>query len=229
MYEDVVTQSGISHGRLFQQTHRVSVKALRRSVWAFLVPLVAIAMLLTAPAYAQTLYGTLVGNVTDSTGAAVVGAMVVATDVGTGIAKTVTTDGSGAFRLSDLGAGTYKVSISAKAFASTVGQGIEIQANTERRFDAQLHPATVGQTVMVTAAPPELQTDTANVTSELETDTSTDARDNCGIEYAQLPKLVCPTSRLFAAGRATLGSGEPRRYDDVQRKRRVGKQQQHPH
>ncbi|RSL19151.1 carboxypeptidase family protein [Edaphobacter aggregans] len=169
MYEDAVTQSGISHGRLFQQTHRVSVKALRRSVWAFVVPLVAIAMLLTAPAYAQTLYGTLVGNVTDSTGAAVVGAMVVATDTGTGIAKTVTTDGSGTFRLSDLAAGTYKVSITAKAFASTVGQGIEIQANTERRFDVQLHPATVGQTVMVTAAPPELQTDTANVTSELET------------------------------------------------------------
>ena len=169
MYEDVVTQSGISHGRLFQQTLRVSVKALRRSVWAFVVPLIAIAMLLTAPAYAQTLYGTLVGNVTDSTGAAVVGAMVVATDTGTNIAKTVTSDSSGDFRLSNLEAGTYKVSISAKAFASTVGQGIEIQANTERRFDAQLHPATVGQTVMVTAAPPELQTDTANVTSELET------------------------------------------------------------
>lgn len=169
MYEDVVTQSGISHGRLLQQTHRLSVKAPRRNVWVFLVPLVAIAMLLTAPAFAQTLYGTLVGNVTDSTGAAVVGAMVVATDIGTGIAKTTTTDSSGAFRLSDLGAGTYKVSISAKAFANTVGQRIEIQANTERRFDAQLHPATVGQTVIVTAAPPELQTDTANVTSELET------------------------------------------------------------
>jgi hypothetical protein len=40
---------------------------------------------------------------------------------------------------------------------------------SERRFDAQLQPASVGQTVLVTAAPPELQTDTATVTSELET------------------------------------------------------------
>src|ERR1700685_588980 len=159
MYEGVVIQSGISHGRLFQQTHRVSVKTLRRSAWAFLAPLVALVMLLTAPAYAQTLYGTLVGNVTDSTGAVVVDATVVATDAGTGVAKIVRTDSSGAFRLSDLKAGTYKVSISAKAFAITVGQGIEIQANTERRFDAQLHPATVGQTVTVTAAPSDLQTD----------------------------------------------------------------------
>ncbi len=99
----------------------------------------------TPSAYAQTLYGTLVGNVTDSTGAAVVGATVTATDAATGIAKTMTTDSSGAFRLSNLGAGTYKVSISAKSFASTVGAGIEVQTNTERRFDAQLQTATVGQ------------------------------------------------------------------------------------
>jgi hypothetical protein len=169
MHVDLPLESEVHHQQLFQQTHRVSVKAPRRSTCAFLLSLVAIAVLLTSPAYAQTLYGTLVGNVTDSTGAAVVGAAVVATDTGTGIAKTATTDSSGTFRLSDLEAGTYKVSISAKAFASTVGQGVEIQANTERRLDAQLRPASVGQTIIVTAAPPELQTDTANVTSELET------------------------------------------------------------
>jgi hypothetical protein len=144
MYVDPVIQNGINQGRLFQRTHRVSAKALRRSVWAFLAPLVAIAVLLAPPAYAQTLYGTLVGNVTDSTGAAVVGATVVATDAGTGIAKTATTDGSGTFRLSNLGAGTYKISISARSFASAVGQGIQIQTNNERRFDAQLQSASVG-------------------------------------------------------------------------------------
>ncbi len=49
MYADLVIQTGINHGRLFQQTHRVSVKAPPRSVWAFLAPLVAIAMLLAPP------------------------------------------------------------------------------------------------------------------------------------------------------------------------------------
>jgi hypothetical protein len=97
------------------------------------------------------------------------GATVVATDSETGIAKTTTTDSSGTFRLSDLGTGTYNVSISARAFATAMAQGIEIQTNTERRFDAQLQPASVGQTIIVTAAPAELQTDTANVASELET------------------------------------------------------------
>ena len=169
MYEDLVIQSGINRGRLVQQTHQISLEVFRRSIWAFLALLVAIAMLLTPRAYAQTLYGTLVGDVTDSTGAAVMGATVVATDSETGIAKTTTTDSSGTFRLSDLGTGTYNVSISARAFATAMAQGIEIQTNTERRFDAQLQPASVGQTIIVTAAPAELQTDTANVASELET------------------------------------------------------------
>ena len=46
MYADVVVPSGINHGRLFQQTYRVSMKVPRRNVWAFLAPLVAIAILL---------------------------------------------------------------------------------------------------------------------------------------------------------------------------------------
>jgi hypothetical protein len=64
--------------------------------------------------------------------------------------------------------GTYKVSISANTFATTNGEGVIIEANTERRFDAQLRPQSVGLTVTVTSAPPELQTDNATVANELE-------------------------------------------------------------
>lgn len=159
------------------------------------------------PAYAQTLYGTLVGNVTDSTGAAVVGATVVATDAGTGIAKTATTDGSGIFRLSNLGAATYKVSISAKAFATALGQGIE--TNTERRFDAQLQPASVGQTIMVTAAPPELQTDTANVTSELETAQVQTLVTTAGLNMRNFQSLFVLLPGFWPPGEQHSESGNP--------------------
>ena len=209
MYADVVVPSGINHGRLFQQTYRVSMKVPRRNVWAFLAPLVAIAILLAVPAFAQTLYGTLVGNVTDSTGAAVVGAMVVATNAGTGIATTVTTDSSGAFRLSNLGAGTYKVSISAKSFASTVGAGIEVQTNNERRFDAQLQTATVGQTILVTAAPPELQTDTATVTSELETAQVQTLVTTAGLNMRNFQSLFVLLPGFSPPGEQHSESGNP--------------------
>ncbi|MGH9604798.1 MAG: TonB-dependent receptor domain-containing protein [Terracidiphilus sp.] len=129
----------------------------------------ALLVLLPVCMQAQVLYGTLVGNVTDQNGSAVVGATVVATDTGTGVSKTVLTDSSGIYRITYLNTGTYRISISAPTFATTKGVGIKVQANTELRFDAQLNPAVVGQTVTVTSAPAELQTDTATVSSELET------------------------------------------------------------
>lgn len=156
---------------------------------------------------AQVLYGTLVGNVSDASGAAVVGATVVATDVATGVAKTGITDGSGIYRLSDLGAGTYNISITANTFAGTMGHGIIIQTNTETRFDAQMQPAAVGQTVTVTGAPPELQTDTAIVSSELEaaqvqnliTTPGTNMRNFQSL-YMTLPGFTPPTTDHSEAG-----------------------------
>jgi hypothetical protein len=123
----------------------------------------------SSTANAQVLYGTLVGNVTDATGAAVVGATVVATNTGTGIAKTVVSDQAGVYRVSNLEPGAYKVLITSKSFATTVGEGIVILPNNERRFDVTLQPQSVGQTVQVTAAPAELQTDSAVPTNDLET------------------------------------------------------------
>jgi Carboxypeptidase regulatory-like domain/TonB dependent receptor len=117
---------------------------------------------------AQVLYGTLVGNVTDQSGAVVEGATVVATNTGTGISHTESTDTSGIYRFTDLEAGTYKVSISAQSFAVTNGEGILVQTNVVRRFDAQLKPAAAGVTVTVTGAAPEMQTDNATPTVELE-------------------------------------------------------------
>jgi hypothetical protein len=62
----------------------------------------ALLALLPVCMQAQVLYGTLVGNVTDQNGAAVVGATIVATNTGKGISKTVSTDSSGIYRIIDL-------------------------------------------------------------------------------------------------------------------------------
>jgi hypothetical protein len=145
---------------------RVSAGAIKTLMGA--IALLAL-LLVNSTANAQVLYGTLVGNVNDSSGLPVSGATVVVTDTSTNGAKATTTDSSGGYRFSDLEPGTYTVSVTGKTFGNVLSQGIAIQANTEQRFDAQLKPAVVGQSVTVTAAPPELQTDTANVTNELET------------------------------------------------------------
>ena len=169
MSADPIIQSGVTHRQTCQGAHPVSAEASRGRGWFFLVFLLTAALLVPILTQAQTLYGILVGNVTDPSGAAVVGAAVTATDPATGLRATATTDSSGGYRLSNLAPGTYAVSVAAKSFGVVNSREVLIQANTERRFDAQLQPASVGETIMVTAAPPELQTDTATVTSELET------------------------------------------------------------
>ena len=68
-------------------------------------------MTLAGSAQAQVLYGSLTGNVTDASGAAVPGAKVEALNVGTGVSKQAVTDDRGTYLFSDLQPGTYKVTI----------------------------------------------------------------------------------------------------------------------
>lgn len=138
----------------------------------FLTLLSWFALPFTAPA--QVLYGSLTGNVTDPAGGAVPNAKVEAMNVGTGISKTTTTDDRGSFSISDIQAGTYRVSISAAAFATTVTSGVQIVEDTVRRVDVQLAVANLGQSVTVAADVAVLQTDRADVNTQVSDQEITD-------------------------------------------------------
>src|SRR5689334_19644752 len=98
---------------------------------------IAVAVLLTIalalPGAAQTLYGSLTGNVTDASGAAVPNAKIDALNVGTGILKSAQTDERGAFLFNDLQPGAYRLTIAAKSFATHVTEGVNITQNTTLR------------------------------------------------------------------------------------------------
>jgi len=118
---------------------------------------------------AQVLYGTLIGNVTDPSGAIVPNAKVDALNVQTGVTKTTTTDSSGTYRIPDLQEGTYKVSVSVQGFATLVLQNVGVTVNNVKRADAQLQVAQAQTTVEVTASQEVLQTDKADVHLDLTT------------------------------------------------------------
>jgi hypothetical protein len=142
-----------------------SLTALSLFLSLFVVPF-------TAPA--QVLYGSLTGNVTDKTGAAVPNAKVEAANIATNIARQATTDDRGVFLIQDIQAGTYKLTISAPAFASTVESGVQVEDNTVRRIDVELQVANVGQTVNVAADVAVLQTDRADVNHQISAEEITD-------------------------------------------------------
>ena len=71
---------------------------------------------LNLPALSQSTAGRILGNVSDSSGAAVAGATVVVTDVQRGTSRTLTTDQAGAYAAPDLAPSTYKIHVEAKGF-----------------------------------------------------------------------------------------------------------------
>ena len=119
-------------------------------------------------AKAQTLYGSVVGTVTDNTGAAVPDANVVITNTQTNDARTVASDNGGVYTISTVPAGNYQATITKQGFQSFKTTGIDVLANNVVRVDAQLQVGAVSQTVEVqSAVAAQLQTDTADVHSEI--------------------------------------------------------------
>ena len=129
-----------------------------------------LSVLVSAPHLsAQVLYGSLTGNVTDATGAAVPNARVEALNTATGISKQTATNERGVFLYSDLQPGTYKVTIQAAAFSSRAEEGVLIDANTVRRLDVALQVSQVSESLTVAASAVTLQTDTAEVSAQFKT------------------------------------------------------------
>ncbi|HWB86510.1 MAG TPA: TonB-dependent receptor [Bryobacteraceae bacterium] len=118
------------------------------------------------PAKAQVLFGSIVGNVTDATGAAVPGATVRVSSQQTNETREVTTNDAGGYVLSTLPAGTYRVSVTKTGFRTFNAEETPLNVNTVVRVDAVLQLGAQTETVTVTAASAPLQTDRADVHGE---------------------------------------------------------------
>jgi hypothetical protein len=132
--------------------------------------LIACFILLCSPlrSFAQAVTGTIVGTVTDPVGAVVPNAEVTIVLNGQSAVHTAITNESGNFTEPDLPSGTYTVTVTSKGFKKEVRQNIEVLTNTTARVDVALATGTVDQTVTVTEAPPQLQTDRADISTSLE-------------------------------------------------------------
>jgi hypothetical protein len=118
--------------------------------------------------WGQAVNGTLLGTVTDTTGAAVANAHVVATNAATGSQRSSNTNGSGNYTFPDTTPGSYTVAVDSAGFKKAEQQNITLLANTTIRVDVSLQPGNVSETITVTTAPPVLQTDRADISTKLE-------------------------------------------------------------
>jgi hypothetical protein len=128
------------------------------------VALVAVFVLtFSVPVPAQTLYGTLVGNVTDETGLAVPGATVIITHAETNLTREGTTNATGGYSFPNVPTGTYQVDVSLTGFQSSSSRGIVVRQNTSVRVDMRLAVGALQETVIVSGTAAVLQTESAAV------------------------------------------------------------------
>jgi hypothetical protein len=123
-----------------------------RRLW-FSVCLTVLALLTTLPLAAQTITGTISGDVTDSTGAVVPNATITVQNVGTGLERTATTSSSGSYRVPELPIGDYKVTATAQGFKTLV-RTAEVVTGGVTHADFALQVGQRTETVEVEGAAP---------------------------------------------------------------------------
>ncbi len=133
----------------------------RSSVFAAI--LVAMCVLFSGAALAQTTYGSIEGRVVDKSGAVLPRVTVIATQIKTGISRTTQTNAEGLYRALNLNTGDYDVSAELNGFSKAIRRGVKVDVGQTAALDLSLDVAAAEQTVDVTASAPLLNSGTAEV------------------------------------------------------------------
>jgi hypothetical protein len=135
---------------------------------ALVAAIVAIAASMTAPPVsAQALYGSIQGTVGDQSGAPVPGATVTATNTGTNTSVDTQTDADGNYVFRNLQPGTYDLKAALQGFRELRHTGLRVVAGNPVRQDLKLEVGSLAEAVTVTAETTLLQTEKADLSTEL--------------------------------------------------------------
>src|SRR6202167_2045232 len=118
--------------------------------------------------FGQSTYGSVVGSVTDSSGAAIAGATVSLTNVGTQEKRTQPSGADGLFTFVNLFPGQYRVDIEKPGFKHFARTDVTVQGQQSTSGNASLQGGEVTQVVEVTSQTPLLQTESASLAQVVE-------------------------------------------------------------
>src|SRR5258706_1586677 len=173
---------------------------MKRSVLASAAALVLLCGLWTPIAFGQAVYGSILGTVTDPSGAGVANAKVTATSQTKTTSVDATTNESGNYSVTHLIPDTYTVRVEGQGFKNLQFKDVLVSADTGVRVDGQFQVGGSSETIEVTSEAPQLKTDRADVSIEF-----------TGKQLAELPlynrnfqslELLSPGTQILGWGHA---------------------------
>jgi hypothetical protein len=170
------------------------------SKWALFV---VCALIISFSARAQETTGNIRGTVLDASGGAVSGATVSATQTETGLARTVSTDSTGAFHILALPVGHYRVEADARGFRKFVQEGVKLDVNQTATLTLHLAVGSASERVEIREDAPLIESTTTSLGKTVQEREILDLPLN-GRNFTQLgvlqPGVVPITPGLATAG-----------------------------
>ncbi|MBI3895656.1 MAG: TonB-dependent receptor [Acidobacteria bacterium] len=165
---------------------------------------------------AQVTTGTILGTVSDSTGAVIPGATVTIRNVETGISRTVTSDAAGHYRAPQLGLGNYEITAEVPGFQSVVRSGINLTIGREAVVDFTLQVGAVAERITVTGEAPLIETTTATVANLVSERAMRELplngrsfTDLTAIQPGVVTDMGIPSGVFQGGGRMVIGGARP--------------------
>ncbi len=162
--------------------------SLRAAIFfSCLLSLAFLAVLLAPPfAAAQTFRGSILGTVTDASGATVAGATITVQNPSTGVVRTTASAADGSYLVPELPVGNYTVVIEKNGFQRSLTKDVKVNIASERRVNAILKPGEMNQQVVISAdVLPQVNTSTNTLGGVLTQDNVKDLPIN-GRDYTKL-------------------------------------------
>src|SRR5215813_6739811 len=141
-------------------------------------------------AFAQTITGRISGTVTDASGAAVPGATIKVTNVGTDISRTAMTDPNGFYVVTNLPVGDYAVLVEKQGFKKSNKTGYTLVADGRLTVDFELETGAVSETIEVTASVGETVNSVSGEVSRVIDQSQVQELALNGRNYLQLTTLI---------------------------------------
>src|SRR5712692_1018251 len=161
----------LESGRFFRQKDSTILRnrgsPMRIRPFVVALSLAAAVLFLTMPAQTQTVFGTILGTVTDPSGAVLPNVVITVTNQGENISRDVRTDAQGNYQAENMKAGLYTVSAKATGFKDMVLTDVRLDARQTVRADMKLTMGSTQEKVTVEAHAELINTESQTISTSV--------------------------------------------------------------